>query len=321
MSNDLDLLAICSHCPANQPPSFLFLGVVHKLILEEGNGCPLYEIYSDLNQRETIDIDPYPHFRSFVLKNRQKIISELKVRRVQTSEVGRSAFLVMALQFANEHFLNFNTNWCLIDLGAGAGLNLLWEDYLLFINNQCENCRDEVRYGNGKAKVNLECTTYGFSPIKFVSTPKLIEKVGIEINPIDLKDHQNVLWLAALVWPDQPSRSRRLMAALNWARENPPSIQKGDAITQLEIVANSLSVELPICIFHSFLLPQLSQTKREMLEFKIAQIAKGRDLLYVKLEESNSETILTIELFRGGVPIFLKSIAKCHPHGYWLQWL
>ena len=321
ISNDVELLSICSNCPRNQPPSFLFLGVVHKLILQQRSDHPLRNIYNILYKGELPLIDPYPSFRSFSLKYRQEIISELNIRRVQTSEAGRSVFLAIALQYANEKLLKGNHKWSVVDLGAGAGLNLLWEDYSLEIINQSLNNGNIIQYGTGEADVYVRCKTYGISPISYDSIPQMIEKIGIEINPIDINDDDEVLWLLALIWPDQPIRKQRLVAALDWARQNLPCIVHGNVLTQLDLAVSQIITDSPLCIFQSFLLPQLSKQEQDLLESKIEQIAKRRDMLYVNLEGHDGDILLSIRSYKDGVLIVNQTIAQCHPHGDWLKWI
>ena len=44
--------------------------------------------------------------------------------------------------------------------------------------------------------------------------PKISRRIGVDLNPINLKDEDDVFWTLSLIWPDQVERIQRLKDAI-----------------------------------------------------------------------------------------------------------
>lgn len=124
ISRDRDILALAAMCRKEQPVPNLFLGSVHFL-LQNGARDPLSTFYPNLGGEPPPDEDPYPAFRAFVLQHREDIFTLISTRLVQTNEVRRSACLFPA--FGVIAGRAGGKPLSLIEVGASAGLNLLWD--------------------------------------------------------------------------------------------------------------------------------------------------------------------------------------------------
>ena len=75
--------------------------------------------------------------------------------------------------------------------------------------------------------VLLECATSGDVPIPS-SVPVVVHRVGVDLNPLDVRDPATVAWLSALIWPGSPERDERLRGTIEIARQDPPKVLVGD---------------------------------------------------------------------------------------------
>jgi hypothetical protein len=44
--------------------------------------------------------------------------------------------------------------------------------------------------------------------------PKVVARVGVDLDPVDVTDADDARWLRACLWPDQPERAARLEAEM-----------------------------------------------------------------------------------------------------------
>ncbi len=109
----------------------------------------------------------FPAFREFCLDNRDALLSIIETRATQTNEVGRSAVLLPA-------FLRNPEPLALIEVGASAGLNLLFDRYGYDY--------DGSLLGTGPPV--LECSS-SVVPDRF---PAVASRIGIDREPVDVTD-------------------------------------------------------------------------------------------------------------------------------------
>src|SRR5579859_622279 len=135
--------------------------------------------------------------------------------------------------------------------------------------------------------------------------PEVGWRLGLDLNPIDLGDPEESLWLRALIWPDEPGRAELLRQAIAAA--------SGAALPEAPR-------ELPLCVYHSFTLNQFSGDARREFNALLAAAARTRDLAVVSLEALTRLTPipeLTLRLPADSEP---RPLAHCDPHGAWLEW-
>ena len=131
----------------------------------------------------------------------------------------------------------------LIEVGASAGLCLLTDRY-------------GYDYGSQRIAGTLifRCAVNHATPIPN-SAPQIVWRAGLDLNPIDLSDREQVAWLETLVWPEQTQRLVNLRAAIKIATTVRPRIVRGnllgDAFAQLCAEAPK---DATLVIFHSAVL-------------------------------------------------------------------
>lgn len=310
IATDEDLLLLASHAQRGQPVQNMLFAAVHDLLLR-GVAHPLAAYYPSVTPSPDPG-DPFPAFRAFCHDYAEDIRSLLASRRVQTNEVGRCALLLPAFNTAAN--LSGQQPLALIEVGASAGLNLLW-DYYAYDYGIGQT------YGSIESPLVLHCELRGTArPGLPDPLPAIADRVGLDLNPINIHDDDAVRWLRALVWPDQPHRMRRLETAVTLARQNPPRLAEGDALSQLPGLLKAAPPDATLCIYHSFVLNQFSHEDRARYDTLLADYSHERDVYDVALEWIGTPAPeIILRAFHSG-SLNEMPLAVCEPHGRWLEW-
>jgi hypothetical protein len=136
----------------------------------------------------------------------------------QTNEIARSASLIAVGQMLDDLY---HLPIVLSELGASAGMNLNWDRYAMRLGDR--------NYGPADAVLTLTPENRGSLPPP--AAPRVIERRGVDLNPLDVTDPAQVLRLRAYVWPDQTARHDRISRAL---RLPPAPLDRGDAAAWLD---------------------------------------------------------------------------------------
>src|SRR5205085_663655 len=168
----------------------------------------------------------------------------ISTRLVQTNEVQRSACLVPA--FARVAHQAQGRPLALVEIGASAGLNLLWDRYGY-------DYGDGRRYGEARSPVRIACNVHGDRrpPIPAL-LPPVAWRVGLDLNPVDVCEPEAALWLQALVWPEHNRRAALLQRAMEVARRDPPTLIAGDALDLLPAMLPTVPHDMALCVVHTF---------------------------------------------------------------------
>ena len=139
-------------------------------------------------------------------------------RATQTNEPARCTALLPVLALIDGPL-------ALIEVGTSAGLCLYPDRY---------SYEYDGRAVGPRRSVHLRCTTSGDVPIPD-ELPQVVARIGVDLNPLDVTDADDLAWLRALVWPGQREADRlaRLDAAAAVAAQDPPTLLAGDLVDRL----------------------------------------------------------------------------------------
>ena len=314
IAEDREILSLASHSQKGEIVPNLFFAAVHFLLLQ-GVEHPLSAFFPSVSRSSNVGGgDAYPYFRSFSLENRERIYHLISSKRVQTNEVQRCACLLPAFELVARESLGRPLS--IVDIGASAGLNLLWDKYGYDYGSG-------RKYGDVNSPVQIMCSIRGDRkpPIPEI-LPSVESRVGIDLNPIDVSDPEEMLWLRSLLWPEHTKRAELLQQAIGLAKQDPPPVIRGDVF---EVLPNALS-ELPgdsmFCLFHSHTVYQFSQELRNRLSSQIAELSTKRNLFEISFEwwRGKDQPLLELSRFHDGRREE-ELLAYCSPHGDWLQWV
>lgn len=246
ISEDETILALLETLPPPKRQPNLLLGVVRLL-------------------RGPVD-DPAA-FHEFMVANWPAIHAELRTRSTQTNEAGRCALLLPVL-------VSLPQPLALLEVGSAAGINLYPDRYA-------------YRYGDhvvGSGGPVLDCALTGTPPP--TRLPEVVWRAGLDLNPLDATDPQDLAWLEALIWPEHKYRRDRLREAAAIAAADPPTLVRGDLVDDLRSLVGHAPPDATLVVFHTSVLYQVPAPRRAAF----AQLAGGLPGHWVAVE---APTVLT----------------------------
>jgi hypothetical protein len=176
------------------------LGGLHALVLSEE--CPeLVAVYPPVNGHP--DDEALGAAIDIALQNHQATLMHWLDSAPQTNEVRRSSVIIAAAHWLAAHY--GTGDFVVSELGASAGLNLMWEKYRLDL--ACGV------FGPRNSTVRLDPEWRGFCPPE--ANIKVRDRRGVDIAPLDAHNAEDALRLTSYLWPDQPWRIERARAAID----------------------------------------------------------------------------------------------------------
>jgi hypothetical protein len=252
----------------------------------------------------------WPAFRSLVIDRWAEVSSTMLARAVQTNETARCAAFLPVLAAIPGPI-------ALVEVGASAGLCLYPDRY-------------HYRYGDAPpvgpdSPVRIEVRCSGPVPIP-TSMPEIVWRAGIDLQPLDVRDDADVAWLDACIWPEHHERRARLHAAIGIVAEEPPRIETGDLVENIECLLAQVPVGATPVVIHSAVLAYLSKPHRA----RFAESINGWDgAVWLSNEPPDVVAGLAAPPDRPDRPALHfhvgvggeRVVALTDPHGTWLEWL
>ena len=306
IADDPRLLALARECMVGQPIPNLFFAAVKRL-LDNCVGDGLARHYARAAEGAPPGDGLAEWFARFCLGRGPEIVELVRTRRVQTNEIRRCSYLMPA--FGTVSLDSGGMPLALIDVGASAGLNLLWDSYQYRYS-------DSSAYGPSNSGVAIECELRNDMPQIPAELPEVAFRRGVDLNPVDLSDDEEYLWMMALVWPDHPDRAALLRAARRIWLSNPPRVERGDALEVLPRILEEAPRDAALCVFHCHTLNQFPPDaraafyeilQRESYERRVYHVSsEGESMRVSRIAGGNTDTILA---------------ARRNAHGRWIEWL
>ena len=169
-------------------------------------------------------------------------------RGTQTNEAARCAVLLPALADLPQPL-------ALIEVGASAGLTLLYDRYSYDYGGH-------RLAGSDPLAPTLRCRTSGPVPLP-ARIPEIAWRIGLDLSPLDVTREDDRRWLSFLVWPGEGDRAERLRSAIATARRDPPTVRRGDLLTDLPALAAEAPAGATVVVCHSSVLYQVEPYDRE----------------------------------------------------------
>ncbi|MBP1232738.1 hypothetical protein JOE40_002382 [Arthrobacter sp. PvP102] len=277
-------------------------------------------------------ITPYREFREFLVRNWDEVSRVVLSRATQTNEAGRCATLLPSLAgiaAASGRPL------ALIEVGASAGLALYPDKYAYEYVNGASVTRLDPLPDDAPSPAQeppvLRCTLEGEVPLPS-RLPEVVWRAGIDLNPLDINNPDDVAWLEALIWPEQDFRRERLRRAIAIARQDPPLLVAGDLNEQLVSLAGQAPQDATLVVFHSAVMAYLDAAQREAFRATIGTLAAEQGCHWLSneghtvLAQADGSVVVPemddarlrgrFLLLQDGVPV-----AIAGPHGQSLEWL
>lgn len=303
LADDIDAggatAAVLAGHEADPGPSGLALrlaGTVHRLVLDRRAG-ELAMCYPSVGG--TWDLSTaWPLFEKLLRDRIEEIRAGLE-SAPQTNEIGRAAALMGGLLRLGE---TCRLPVRLMEIGSSGGLNLN-ADRFAYLDG------DTVVQGPAHSPVRLVDCWRG-RPVTPWPELALVERVGSDLAPVDVRTTQGRLSLTSYVWPDQHERLARLRSAFAVAAEHPVDVRHLDAVSfvdQVELREGTTTV-----LWHSVMWQYLTQDDQAAVTARVealgAAATEQSPFAHLAAEptrrtpESDHEFLVTLRLWPGGEP-------------------
>ena len=222
----------------------------------------------------------------------------------QTNEVRRAAVLIAAGHWLAAHY---DLPIRMYELGASAGLNLMWDKFALKIGAD--------RFGPDTPALTLTPDWEGAPPPP--TRPNVIDRRGVDLNPLD--PVADSLRLRAYIWPDQPERLTLTDAAIACQRA---TVDKSDAIDWLALHLDPIPGQLRM-IYHTiawqYFPDERQDTGRRLIEAAGAAATPASPLAWLGMEADDTPdgAGLRLRLWPGDLTV---SLGRVDFHGRWVRW-
>lgn len=277
-AGDRDLLEILTQRRTGQQPSYLLLGAVHYLLLG-GARHRLRAFYPSLVGSAAAEPDDAgPVFLDFCRVHRAELRRLVCERLVQTNVVRRSVALKIAMSVIADRC---DRPVHLIEVGASAGAHLLFDRYRYIIGGRAS--------GPADAEVTIETKWRGPEPPPaYDRCPPIAGRTGVDLNPVDVTDADERLWLRALVWPENHQEADLLSATFQQLIEHPVDVIAGDAIDICPGLGRRLPPGEPRVVFHAATRMHVPPERRAAFDGAIDSIGEHGPLFHIWQEPSTA---------------------------------
>lgn len=248
-------------------------GSVHRLVLQRDAG-PLATYYPSVGGTWEPE-GGWAAFRA-VLAERPDDVRAWLDRPPQTNEVGRAAGLMGGLLTLAETHPGLPVR--LVEIGSSGGLNLQADRFRYLT--------DDGR-GAGPADSPVVLAPAWTGPVPLAAPwPRVVERMGTDVMPVDVGTTEGRLALTAYVWPDQVERHERLRGALSLAAAHPVPVRRAGALETVEGLApvdGTLTV-LWHSVMWQYLEPEEQQQVRQRIEALGALATPTAPFAHLRLE-------------------------------------
>jgi hypothetical protein len=255
--------------------------------------------------------DGWRRFRRGVAQRKDALCALMLMRSTQTNEPGRCAALLPVLAGLPQPL-------ALLEIGASAGLCLLPDFYGYDYGGRVV----QPEADQSESPV-FPCAVSGAAPIP-QRLPRIAWRAGIDLNPVDISDPDQIRWLEALVWPEQMDRLARLRRAITIAAANKPRLVEGDLRRDLGRLAAKMPRDMTRVIFHTAVLAYVTSPE-ERTEF--ARSAASLCDVWISNEAPRVFPQIAARAATPGPPghfllaVNATPVAWTDPHGASIDWI
>ncbi len=236
----------------------------------------------------------------------------------QTNEVGRSAVLLGGfLEIAR---MTEGRPLRMLEIGASAGLNLLWDRYQYELGGR-------AHWGDADSTVVVRAEWAGKLP-PLDAGISVAERAGSDAEPIDLEDETARLRLRAYVWADQPARMHLLDAAVALVCREKVRVERSEAAAWVSKHLQAPATGLTTVLYHSIAWEYFPEETKRRIQSAVEEAGRRADpaspLAWLRLEPSSGGgpgggmPELRLTLWPGGRD---RCLARAHTHGPPVTWL
>lgn len=215
----------------------------------------------------------------------------------------------------------------LIDMGCGAGFDLT-------VDRVGITYRNGHPLGDPNSPVQLSSAIVGHRPVPVQTMPRVLTRVGIDTDPIDVTDPAAAQRLRDSAPPDRPELSARLAADIALTSASAPQLLRGNVIDLLpDAIARVPAEALPV-VTTTWALSRVPREHRLRFLHRLDESAADRMVVWVSAEgvgvapaiptfgdrHASGHSIIGLAIFDGSA-LHTEAIGRCWSRGRMLSWL
>lgn len=252
---------------------------------------------------------PNDRFRAAILDalhTHDAFLTDWVTHAPQTNELRRAAALI-----AGSHLLatGFDLPMKVSELGASGGLNLMFDHFAL----------DTAQGRLGAEAPTLTLLPDWTGPLPQGAAPRIANRRGVDLNPLDPRSDDGKLRLMAYLWPDQTERLERTRAAI---AAHDATVDRADAVDWLAARLDHEPGRLHL-IYHTIAWQYFPADKQEHGTALIEAVGKtatqDNPLAWLRMEADDATpgAALDLRLWPGDRHI---PLGRIDFHGRWVHW-
>lgn len=307
IAEDEGLIELASFIPEGQPVPNLFFAAIQYLLMNDQDDVKNY--YASFTEIPGPVHEAFPYFKRFALSNQEELKLLFRTKLVQTNEVRRCAYLYpMFADIYEKH----QKPLALIEIGTSAGLQLGVDQYHYIYN-------DELQAGNLKSLLTISSNNRGEDlPASITTIPVVKTRIGMDLNPIDLRNTEELKWLQALIWPEHHERKQLLNKSATIIKNLEIQLLAGDAVKQIEKVCDQIPLNQLVVIFHTHVANQIPSSLKEELMKNLKHISKKRPIYHCY--NNMYDTFLHQDYIIDNSIHSERVLGKTDGHARWFTW-
>jgi hypothetical protein len=341
MADDPLLCGLLGEAPATQQLPVLLLAALHDRILDtRAPRHRLHDYYPTAGGQRLPDEGLKAALVAFVEQERDALLHLLRTHSTQTNEVGRCGVLRVALQALVARLRGSAgpqegapQPLALFDFGCSAGLNLAVEDY------GYDDGWDPQPAAHPLAPVIPgQWRQQPPQALRGLKRWTVVERLGVDLSPVDVADEVATRWLCACVWPHDHARGERLRRALALARLQPARLARSqDGLDLLRRWRATLPPQVQPVLVNTWVLAYFDAAHREAHRRAIGDLVRDTGLAWISAEAgkfaplmalppasqnapAETTTLWTLQ-WRRNDAVHTEALAWSHAHGKWMDWL
>lgn len=300
------LLNLIKHIPEIQPKPNLFFGSVQYLSVQKET--PLKQIFEnpfELNLDESFQL-----LISFCSQHEEELLHLFQTKSVQTNEVQRASYLYPIFSEIAEAAKQPLT---LIEIGTSAGLLLNLDGYHYEIEQE-----PPISFGNENSPLTLFGKNIGMT-IASVKNLDISQRIGIDLNIINLQNPDEYLWLKSLIWPEQFERKENLEKARTIHLHYSKLLLSGDFKDLIPpLFENPELKDSQIIVFHTHVANQFPLQIKEDLLATLERLSYIQTIYHVYNNMYDCD--LHVDFIDQGVTESFKILKNTDGHGNFFSW-
>ncbi|MBD0330412.1 MAG: DUF2332 domain-containing protein [Thermoleophilia bacterium] len=296
---DPELLSLVPAAPAWDVPHRMLAAVEYLILAGEA------EDYRSAD-------DGWASFRSTVAARRAWVEAFVRERTVQTNEPQRSwALLPLFLTVARAAAARLDV----VELGASAGLNLLWDRYRYGYAAGA--------WGDERSPLRLRGDERAAVPADLLATEVDVRRRrGIDLAPLDATSEEGLRTL--LAFRTDLGYRTRVRGAAAIVRAEPPELIAGDYVELLPDLLRDRDGSALTVVFQTLSTVYLADERRDRLRELVERAGREGPLAWISTPtpdehgQRRGDYPLELALWPGGER---RIVARMDNHGTWLEWL